>query len=242
VKIGSTTVLAGVKCEIMAPVDESPNEGQVLVEVEMAPLSEANARPGRPSEAATILSEQIDSLISQSGILDMTQLCIDPGSTAWAAYIDIYVLDSDGALHDACVLAAVAALSSLHLPRVSLDENGAVQPESKVPEGGFVTEVGIVRNESPMKLHRIPLSLTIALHSGKLLVDPSAEEESLAESLVTVVVDEDGRLMSISKPGGGAALALDGIRQCQEAARVRASVICGLLREAIDTYEKASLQ
>lgn len=53
--------------------------------------------------------------LALAGLLDPKQLCIDPGRAAWAVYVDIYVLDADGSLHDACLLAMLAALSALRL-------------------------------------------------------------------------------------------------------------------------------
>ncbi len=54
------------------------------------------------------------------------QLCIEKGNAAWAAYLDLYILDADGALLDACLLAAASTLRSLRLPSVSLTDGGNV--------------------------------------------------------------------------------------------------------------------
>lgn len=54
VKVGTSTALAGIKCEVFQTTDEAPDEGRVTVTVEMAPLCSAVTRPGRPSEAAQV--------------------------------------------------------------------------------------------------------------------------------------------------------------------------------------------
>ena len=69
-----------------------------LLQVEMAPLCSADARPGRPSEAAAVLTQQLTSLLDAGGVVDGRQLCIDPGRVAWAVYVDVYVLDAGGGL------------------------------------------------------------------------------------------------------------------------------------------------
>lgn len=60
----------------------------------MPPLCSADARPGRPSEAAAALTAQLSSLLEGSAVVDRRQLCIDAGKAAWAVYLDIYVLDA----------------------------------------------------------------------------------------------------------------------------------------------------
>lgn len=54
VKVGASTALAGIKCEVMAATDDAPDEGRVVVAVELAPLCSASTRPGRPSESAQV--------------------------------------------------------------------------------------------------------------------------------------------------------------------------------------------
>ncbi len=40
-----------------------------------------------------------------------------------------------------------------------------------------------------------------ALNSSVIIVDPTAEEESLSTALLTVVTDEEHRLCAVHKPG-----------------------------------------
>ena len=65
----------------------------------MAPLCSADVRPGRPCEAAQVLTAQLTALLEGAGgaaVLDRRQLCIDPGKAAWAVYVDVSVLDAGG--------------------------------------------------------------------------------------------------------------------------------------------------
>jgi hypothetical protein len=41
----------------------------------------------------------------------------------------------------------------------------------------------------------VPLSATFALYGGRLVADPTSEEEDLASSLVSVTTDAGGRLL-----------------------------------------------
>lgn len=95
VRVGSTKALAGVKCEVMPAPADAPDEGRLAVTVELAPLCSAASRPGRPSEAAAVLSEQLSELLGGTqGILDPRQLCIGAGKAAWQVFLDVYVLDA----------------------------------------------------------------------------------------------------------------------------------------------------
>ena len=63
------------------------------------------------------------------GALDAQQLQLKEGQ-AWKLFLDIYVLDADGCIFDVCMLAAVAALLALKLPKAEIDEEGKVSTPS----------------------------------------------------------------------------------------------------------------
>lgn len=58
------------------------------------------------------------------------------------------------------------------------------------------------KGKRKLTLSSIPYSLTCILHKKYILADPTAEEESIMETLVTVVLDSSGQLVSLYKPGG----------------------------------------
>jgi hypothetical protein len=61
----------------------------------VAQLTGPIAHPRRtPRPPPQVLSEHLASLLSSCGLVDLKQLCIDPGKVAWMAYVDIYVLDA----------------------------------------------------------------------------------------------------------------------------------------------------
>ena len=68
---------------------------------------------------------KVDLLLRASKAVDLSRLVIG-SEAAWVLYLDIYVLDADGSVLDACLLAAVAALASMKpLPSVAM-ESGRV--------------------------------------------------------------------------------------------------------------------
>ncbi|KAK1548796.1 hypothetical protein Q3G72_014173 [Acer saccharum] len=58
-KIGSTTMLAAIKMEVMTPSLESPDDGGIAIDFHMPPICSPIVRPGRPAEAAPVLSKQL---------------------------------------------------------------------------------------------------------------------------------------------------------------------------------------
>ena len=234
VKQGASTALAGIKCEVMAPTDDAPREGAATVTVELAPMCSASTRPGRPSEAAAVLTAQLNSLLATPGVLDREQLCIDPGKAAWAVYIDIYVLDDDGSLHDVCLAALTSALSTLRLPGVAVDAAGNVQPAAEAAADAEPSASRGSGQELAVRVGRAPVSLTCAIHPrGQLIVDPTAEEERLAGAVVTTTVDEAGLVLGMMKAGGSVSAAPEQLRQCYGATVARSRELGAAMNRAL---------
>lgn len=91
-------------------------------------------------------------------------------------------------------------------------------------EGRIVTVSGegkeslakdVVNNEKrKLTLTNLPFSLTCLLYKKFILADPTAEEESIMESIVTVVLDTSGLLVSLNKPGGTVHASMSTIQVC----------------------------
>lgn len=78
---------------------------------------------------------------------------------------------ADGSLHDACLLAAVAALSTIRLPAVAMDAAGNVAPASAAVDG---SNSAALPEPRPLQLGCLPVSLTCGIYQDRLLVDPTA--------------------------------------------------------------------
>ncbi|CAL5423318.1 unnamed protein product [Camellia sinensis] len=204
-KIGCTTTLAAIKIEVMTPTTESPDEGCIAIDFHMHPICSPIVRPGRPADAAPVISKQLSNTILRhaicgcsSGMIYFKELSLVSGKAAWVAYLDIYCLDADGALFDTALLAAVAAFSHW-IPVVSMNDDGRVVVVSK-EDGGKLKCEPVNKEKRKVKLGSVPFSLTCILHKNYMLVDLTVEEESIMETLVTVVLDSSFQLVSLYKP------------------------------------------
>jgi exosome complex component RRP43 len=66
-----------------------------------------------------------------------------------------------------------------------------------------------------------PLALTIGQYRDALVVDPTASEEALMESVACVIVGEDGGVVGVGKPGGVAEATESTLMKCVAAAKLR---------------------
>lgn len=57
----------------------------------------------------------LSTILTSRHVVDLKKLCILESQACWQVHLDVYVLNDDGGLVDACLMAAVAALSSLQV-------------------------------------------------------------------------------------------------------------------------------
>jgi exosome complex component RRP42 len=185
VKIGDTEVVAGVKMELGEPFPDKPDEGSIMVNVELLPLSSPMFESGPPGIDAIELSRVTDRGIRESKALDFKKLCVKEGEKVWMVMIDIYPINASGNLFDACNLVALAALKDAFLPR--FDENYKIDYSEKT------------KNKLP--LTQLSVGCTVWKVGDKLLVDPLQEEELAANARLSVVFTEKGEICAMQKGG-----------------------------------------
>jgi exosome complex component RRP43 len=136
-----------------------------------------------------IMNQTLFNIVINSGCVDLTELCISKGKLAWVLYCDLVCLDDDGAVLDVAALALIAALKSLKLPKVDYDaDTKTIKVDDKV--------------KSKLKLKCLPVTTSfISFEQKYLLVDPTADEESISETKITVSTC-DGELSYVYQPGG----------------------------------------
>lgn len=191
--IGETEVIAGVKMNVGEPYTDSPDKGVLITGAELLPLSSPDFSPGPPDQQTIELARVVDRGIRESGMIDTTKLCIKKGELVWTVFLDIYTINDAGNLIDASALAAMAALKSAVFPKLEKD---------KVKYGEFT------KNKLPIKQE--PITCTVFKIGEKLLIDPTTEEEKLADARLSVAVDEKDNINAMQK-GGSIALTVEEI-------------------------------
>ncbi|GMH20159.1 hypothetical protein Nepgr_022000 [Nepenthes gracilis] len=236
-KIGCTTMLAAIKMEVMTPTTDLPDEGNLTIEFHMPPICSPIVRPGKPADIAAVISKELSDTILSSGMINLKELSLVSGKTAWMAYLDIYCLDADGALFDAALLSAVAAFSHLQIPVVSVNDEGKVFIVSEEDKAGKPGNEPVNIDKRKLVLSNIPYSLTCLLHKNYILADPTAEEESIMETSLTVVLNSSRQLVSLYKPGGPVLAYTSALQDCVAMTMQRVKELQKILNEAISDME-----
>ncbi len=193
--IGETQVMAGVKLEVIKPYPDSPDDGSMMVNVELYPMSSPAFESGPPSMLAIELARITDRAIRESKTLDTKSLCIESGEKAWMVIIDICTMNDAGNLFDAIYLAAMAAIKNAVFPEY---DGKTIDYKHKT--------------DKKLPLAKTPVSVTVFKYGDHLLIDPTETEEKVYDARLTVGVLEDGKLCSMQK-GGECALTEDQVFQ-----------------------------
>ena len=183
VKLGDTEVVAGVKFDLGTPYPDKPNEGTIMVNVELLPLSSDKFESGPPSIDSIELARVTDRGIRECHAIDFKKLCITEGEKIWMVFIDIYPINAAGNLFDAACLAAMAALKDAKFP--TLTAEGKVDYTKKTDKG--------------LELSKTPISCTVWKIKGQFIVDPTEDEEEAASARLTIVFTEDNKICAMQK-------------------------------------------
>lgn len=184
VKIGKTEVVAGIKLEFGEPYPDTPDEGSIIVNAELLPMSSPEFETGPPGIEAIELSRVVDRAIREGHAINFKKLCIEEGKKMWMVLIDIYPINDDGNLFDAAALAALAAIKDARFPKV---------------EGEKIL-YGQLTNEK-LPVERWPMSCTVIKVGDNFIIDPMPSEEKMTDARLTVGVLEDGTLCALQKGG-----------------------------------------
>ena len=176
VKLGETDVLVGIKMDIGTPYPDTPDCGALTTSVELIPMASPTFEPGPPREDAIELARVVDRGIREAKTVDFKKLCLEPGEKVWVIFVDIHVLDYDGNLFDASSYGALAALTNTIVPASKIDGE-----------------------DYPLEIEHYPISVTCAKIRDTLLVDPSLDEERIADARLTVTTDENGDIRAMQK-------------------------------------------
>ncbi len=184
VKIGDTEVMAGVKFEVGQPYPDIPEEGTMMVNAELIPLSNPEFEPGPPSIQAIELARVVDRGIRESKAIDTKKLCIKKGELVWTVIIDLIPINDAGNLFDAFALAAMLAIKQARFPKLNGDK---------------IDYKTLTNKKLPLTAE--PVSVTVLKIGEHFIVDPITEEEKVMDARLTVALLKDNTLCAIQKGG-----------------------------------------
>jgi exosome complex component RRP42 len=212
VKIGKTHVIVGIKAGLGTPFDDTPDEGVLMCNAEYTPVAHATWEPGPPPEGAIELARIVDRGLRSAEVLNMEDLGLVSGEKVYIVFVDLYVLNWDGNLIDACGLGALAALK------------GAQIPSFKVSKKNEVSETG---KSKKLKLRCEPIPITIYKIGKHFILDATADEEEVADGRLTVTLDEKNNVTTLQK-SGPVGFSVDELKKCINIAEEKAAEIRSL--------------
>lgn len=181
VKLGASQVLVGVKMQPGEPFPDAPNRGVIITNAELVPLASPTFEPGPPNETGIELARVVDRGVRESKAVDLEALCITPGKQVWIIFIDVHILDDCGNILDASSIGAIAALLT-----------------TKVPASKFG-----LGDDYQLPVKDIPIATTAIEFGDVLMFDPDSDEESIANTKLTVITTADGSICGMQKSGAG---------------------------------------
>jgi exosome complex component RRP42 len=196
VKIGNTQVVAGIKILIGTPYPDTPESGVMTTAAELIPMASPDFEAGPPREKAIELARVVDRGIRESKIIEVDKLCLEPGEAIWMVFIDIHIIDFDGNLFDTSSLAALAALHNAVIPIERL------RPDLEKLQEKFPSVKKYLEEhptDYPLPLQEPPISCTSVKYNNVIMIDPSLDEEEIAEARLTVATDKNGDIRAMQK-------------------------------------------
>jgi len=182
--VGRTDIMAGVKLGCEKPYPDTPEQGNLMINAELYPLSSPNFEPGPPNEQSIEMARVIDRGIREAKCINVKDLCQKAGEKVWSVSVDVVTINDDGDLMDAGAIAAMAALRTARFPAL---KDGVVDYGE--------------RTTTPLPLKNNPIAITVYMIDKYFVIDPLPEEEEAMDARLTITVTEDGLIRAMQKGG-----------------------------------------
>lgn len=206
--LGDTDVLVGVKLEVGDPFPDTPDQGVIITNCELASVASPEFEPGPPGEEATEIARVVDRGVRESGAVDFGDLVIEEGEEVWMAFIDLHVLDHCGNIIDASSLGAAAALSV-----------------AEIPEHGDEAQ-------RPFPMDDLPLATTAAKLGRAMAFDPGFQEEEVSDARLTTITTSEDRVAGMQK-GLAGSMEREQVEETVEKSVEKASGLRKILKDAL---------
>lgn len=198
VKLGNTSLVCG--CTIQVAVNNDKNnedEETIKIKVELPPIC-SSPTGTTTHHTAQLLTRTLKNILEDSSCLDKKNFLSD--DSYWSVDVEVICLNYDGCLLDAALIAVLSALKSLKINRDDSDD----------------------MMSQYLEFNTFPICSSFAVIGNKIICDPNLEEESVASSTFSIVIDtRTKRCCHISKIGGKPLSSWE-LSKCIELAKNRA--------------------
>lgn len=213
-----TDLIVSIKCEMSKPEKDTPNSGKFTIEVELFVFMYIYLFFSSPSMVAdmdnrdvetmeTELSYKAQTMLAGPGVIDTRKLCVMPGNFCWNIYADIMVFNGGGNLLDAISIGVRSAALTAVLPRVDIVKEVTIQDGEEEIDDNENVVIKLSVEEDPYNTVPIPdaknlaLCLSCGLISGRLVADPTTDEEACSTAIITAAISPEGAVVGLTKTG-----------------------------------------
>ncbi len=221
VRLGDTSIVAGVKVLVGDPYSDSPDQGVIMVTAEMSPIASPLFELGPPKEGAIELARVVDRGVRESGTVDTKKLCIEEGKKVYMVFADVYPMEYDGNLIDASSIAVNAALLTTKYSEMKWEDDKAVKTGKMLP----------------LPLNNMAIEHTVSKIDESLILDPTLKEEFVQDCRLTMAVDKDNKFTAIQKGGGAGPISLELVEKAMDMALETTGDIKKAIVEATKSVE-----
>ena len=216
--IGGNSVVATVRGVATVPQEHAPEDGVVEFQVHMTPQCSPDFSPSSTPDEAYALAELLGRLFIRSKVVNLSSLCIAEGKAVWALKVDLLVTSLDGSPLAAAVAAAGQALASTALPSVVV--HPATGKAHLAPSSEVLKAEGLSPVTCSVAVGSLPTATSLSRVAGHWLVDPTADEQAIADANVHVGLirqDDDKTaepLLCLLHSSGAAGVQPDELAEC----------------------------
>ncbi|OLS12748.1 MAG: exosome complex RNA-binding protein Rrp42 [Promethearchaeota archaeon CR_4] len=216
--LGKSRVIAGVKYDMGTPFSDTPDQGVCTVMSEFVPMASPLFESGPPNEMSIELARVVDRGIRHGGCVNYEKLCVKTGKMVYILFDDLYTIDYTGNLIDCASIAALTALINCKLPHAKWNEaKGDVEWD-----GSYWAA----------PIEELPLTATFVKIGDIICVDPSLEEELIADGRISISTNSKGFVTSMQK-GGTGLFSFDEVYNCMK----KAVEVTSALREKLNLWQ-----
>ncbi|MFX1559634.1 MAG: exosome complex protein Rrp42 [Promethearchaeota archaeon] len=221
VRLGDTTVVAGVKVLVGEPYSDSPDEGVTMVTAEMSPIASPLFELGPPKEDAIELARVVDRGVRESETVDVKKLCIEEGKKVYMVFADVYPMEYDGNLLDASSIAVNVALLTTKYPEMKWEDDKLVDTGEHLS----------------LPINNVAVEHTVAKIDEHLILDTILKEEFVQDCRLTMAVDRSNNFTAMQKGGGSGPMSLELVDQAMEMALESSKDIHKIIEEVVKSVE-----
>jgi len=204
VKIGDTTVITALELTLLEEEERRAGRPGIECELVMDALgsSEESVAKGRQRNASVTqrIIRVVNQVVDVEGLKCTEGTGEDEGRKFWGIKLKSMCLALDGCLFDAVLISVLAALADLKIPKLQALRADNADVDRRLSD----------IQASGISFRSIPTCMTIAMHKNYLMVDPTAEEESIATAHVSIVfVGEEDDVVSLETSAAGQHIQMD---------------------------------